>query len=70
VSDQQGIVQRIKELINPPAAPVMIKVTLTPPPGMSFKNEFGGDVTITLEKGRAHELYEHLFNQIAALHDV
>lgn len=64
------IVERIKTLINPPVAPIMVKLTLTPPAGMAFKNEFNSEVTITFEKGRALELYQNLFEQLAALHNI
>lgn len=38
--------------------------TFTPPHGMRFVNEQGGDVTCYFEEGREQELYQALFIQL------
>jgi hypothetical protein len=42
----------------------MVRVVLSPPPGMAFKNEMGGDVTCMVPRDKLMDLYNTLQMQL------
>jgi hypothetical protein len=43
----------------------MVRWTIVPPPGCNFRNEMGGEVTLTFEEGREGEILQCLEREIA-----
>lgn len=54
------------EIEQAPAAPPdpIVVITLQPPPGIPFKNEFGGEVTARLPKSKVMDFFNEITRQL------